>query len=256
MAAQKMADGLKTAQAAMADFGSVTRKVAGNDTMGLFTGAVEKSATTLEKIPVAGKVLGEALKTATRPVVEFAAVTEAFVARGRELQAYNADLAAANAQADVKRLLADIDEAEKLGENLGRLTEAQAQMGTDFREILMPIKELLSEMLAGIAENLSDVTSTLKDVLVPIMQGLADIVRWASRQTKAVYDETIGPVFELIKEFIDWWMGNENKKKAESDMNSMMEAVLGLGNAPPPVAGVPDPNNVQSGERLSVPILG
>lgn len=253
MAAQKMADGLKTAQVAMADFGSATRKVAGNDTMGLFTGVVEKSATTLEKIPIAGKVLSEALKTAAAPVVEFAAVTEAFVARGRELQAYNADLAAANAQADVKRLLADIDEAEKLGESLGRLTEAQAQMGTDFREILMPIKELLSEMLAGIAENLSGVVGIAKDVLVPFMEWVRDTVLELVELVKTIIK--IMPFGQTALDTLEE-LRKQRRDAEESKLNSMMEAVLGLGNAPPPVAGVPDPNNVQSGERLSVPILG
>ncbi len=158
-----VASGAKAAGEAMV-------KLARNDNLGAVIGVANKVAESLGKIPIIGQVWEAEIKAGTAVVGAFADTVQAFVDRGRELSRYNAGLAGSNAMADVKSLLADIREAGELGPGLARLTDAQADLGVAFREIMLPIKKFVVERLAEIMERLADWTGRIADSMDEIME--------------------------------------------------------------------------------------
>src|SRR5262249_40365640 len=130
-------------------------QLAGNDGLGVVTTAADAVADTLEQIPIAGQVYAAEIRAATAVVRAYTQTVDAFVKRGQELRGCSGALAGANAQAEVARMRADIREADRTGESLARLTTAQSRLETLLRDLLLPIKQAVTERLAGITEKLT-----------------------------------------------------------------------------------------------------
>lgn len=142
--------------------GAAAKMLASNDNLGAVTKVADGAAEALGKIPIVGQVFEAGLKLATTVVREFAEVSDAFVRRGRELMAYNPALAQANAAADVRSLTTDVREAQALGPSIARLTDAQSEASTEFRELLLPIKQFIVEVLAGVMQDLVEILRGLR----------------------------------------------------------------------------------------------
>ena len=70
------------------------------------------------------------------------------VGRSRELSGYSGGVAAANAQAEIRKLQADIREAQKIGPELARITKLEADLDITIREALVPVKKVSAEKVA------------------------------------------------------------------------------------------------------------
>jgi len=101
-------------------------------------------------------VFGELIKTAGTLVNVQQRAAQAFIDRGKELSKFSGPLAAANAQADIKRMQADMKEAQVMGKSLARLTEQQNRAEIAFRDAILPIKEAIVRKLTVIAERSAD----------------------------------------------------------------------------------------------------
>jgi hypothetical protein len=105
-------------------------------------------------------VFGELIKTAGTLVNVQQRAAQAFIDRGKELSKFSGPLAAANAQADIKRMQADMKEAQVMGKSLARLTEQQNRAEIAFRDAILPIKEAIVNKLTMIAERIAGFLET------------------------------------------------------------------------------------------------
>ena len=132
--------------------GQVGAGLAKNDLMPAFSGAIDAAAGGLRMLGPVGMAAAAGLQAGAFAVKAFIQTVNAFVERGRELARFDARLAMASGLADVKRLQADIREAQKLGDGMSRLIEAQADAEVAIRELVLPIKQFIVESLADIME--------------------------------------------------------------------------------------------------------
>ncbi len=248
-AAEVGAEALRGFRGAVQQAGDNARKLANNDTLGLVSGAAEGAAASLEKIPVVGKLQAEAIRTATAAVSEFTKTVDAFVERGKELSKYNADLAAANAQADVRRLEQNIAEADRLGKSVSRLTDAESRLDDTFREVMLPIKQLIAEILADLVEPAADIIGIAKPAIVTLLElvkSILDAVRSANPLNRV--RDGISSVRKLV-----------DGESDEGQLNSIMEKFLGAGGAAPalapPAAGRADSPTSGFAQTVSTPIF-
>ncbi len=143
---------------------SLTR-LARNDNLDGLTVAVERTGQALGKIPIVGQVLEAQLGAVATVVRSFSDTVEGFVARGRELASYSPELSAAGARAEVTSTMSDLREASELGDGLSRLTDAQTDFNTELRELLLPIKKALIEILVPIVEKATDAVEIIRNIL-------------------------------------------------------------------------------------------
>lgn len=92
---------------------------------------------------ISGPVKALVIRTLAAPFKEAGDVVQAFADRGRALGMYSGAIAGASANADVSRQLADINEANRMGESYAKLIEQQSRGEMAIREMLLPIKEFL-----------------------------------------------------------------------------------------------------------------
>ena len=135
--------------------------LAGNDHLGMFNSAIDTASETLHEIPIIGKVMAAQMQLFAAPVRAMTVASEAFIKRGEELARYSGPLAGAGARANVRGNMDDQREAQRLGGDIARLTDAWSQSRSDMRDLVLPFKEAVVKVLASIAETLADITSGL-----------------------------------------------------------------------------------------------
>jgi hypothetical protein len=234
--------------------GAEARRVAGNDYLGALADGSEKAAKELEKHGVAGKVAASEIRAATAVVTEFSKTVDAFVRRGRELAAYDARLAAANAQADVRKLESDIAEARALGDSVGRLTESQSRIEANFRELLLPLKELLAEILADVAEGVADITELLT-AFRPLIQAGTQVVKFVEQAAASEVFAVIRLLDSVLNSsWIKKLVGSPQQKDVAA-LNAIMREFLDAGDHLPGGLTVPDPIALDAQNKIGLPLL-
>lgn len=107
----------------------------------------------------AGTVVGAAGMLAAGIGIAIPAVsslTNAFLDRAKELKRFSPDIATASAMNNVNNIMADLKEAQTLGPDMGRMMTASNDIWLEIRNILLPMKKLMVEMLAGVLEKALD----------------------------------------------------------------------------------------------------
>jgi hypothetical protein len=109
-----------------------------------------------ETIPI----IGSAMAAQTRLTQDIAQlpekISQAFLNRAHQIAQYSGPISAAEAMANVRNIKADIREARELGPGMARMVDAQSRIEQDVREILLPIKKFVVEVLAERLELLAD----------------------------------------------------------------------------------------------------
>ncbi len=131
-------------------------KLAQNDVLGAVSSAAEGAAKQLESIPIIGQVWAAEIRAATQAVNAFGQVVSAFVDRGKQLAAYSPALAQAGGRAELRSTLADIREAQDLGDRLAHLTDLQSELDVTVRELVTPIKVAILERIIPILQTMVD----------------------------------------------------------------------------------------------------
>jgi len=155
--------GQVASKAMSGDNSGAVRQVAG--------GMVELS----KEIPIVGEMLGLLGDVGLKAIDAFSSFTRAAIERGKELSAYNANLAGAGAMADVRSMMGDIREADALGPALARMTEAQSKADDNLRKLLEPMKKFLIEKGAIILEKVTNVAGSLLEIKL-ILTSISDII--------------------------------------------------------------------------------
>ncbi len=107
----------------------------------------------IDMLPDGVKKFSQALKDLTNAITD----------RGRELGAYSGPLAQSFAETDVKRMMADVREANYLGQSYSRVNNASADFETKFMDAMNPVKDALANVLAEILERLTKVLDIIND---------------------------------------------------------------------------------------------
>jgi len=140
------------------------------------------------------------LKAATAIVGEFYKVVTAFVERGKQLQGYSADLSMANARASITSTLADIREAQELGPALARLTDAKTDFDLALRELLLPIKKAVVEIMVPILQTMTHMVENVSDqmkLLADIGEIVSDVLLGGKDSNTSLL-EVVQKIFEFI----------------------------------------------------------
>lgn len=130
--------------------GAASQGVASGDNASAVRGAIDSVATIAATMGPAGEVVGATLKALNFAFDQATKTVDAFVERGKELSKYSPELAVSNATADIRKMFADMREAEELGPALAHLTDAQSQVSAELQELLLPIKQVVVEALSGV----------------------------------------------------------------------------------------------------------
>jgi len=146
-----------------------------NNYIGAFEGRLEEVSSVLGKIPLVGNALASGFTALTYPIHGFLDISEDLLARGKQLADYSGPLAASNALAEVRGQLADIHEADVLGPDLARMTDAFSETMTELREMFLPFKEFLARNFADGWEWLLEKVQDLHALLVQIEAGMQDV---------------------------------------------------------------------------------
>lgn len=107
----------------------------------------------LSRLGPYGMAAAAALQAGTSGVKAFTEVVEAFVARGRELSKYNAQLAMSSARADIRQIEANMGEANRIGPQLSKLIDAQSKAEASMQRLLEPIRGFIAEKLTESIDN-------------------------------------------------------------------------------------------------------
>lgn len=193
------------AREGLAQAGKTGEDIAGGDLKSVTSDYVEAVSGFAEKTGLAGVVVGEFIKTEWAAVNALNQVTDAFVKRGKELSKYNGGLAEANAQADVRRLLADIRESEKLGPELARLTKSSSEIEALQTELMLFLKGELVSALLEIVEPIGDIAKSIKPILKEIL-GISGEVKVLAGIVKVTPAVRVLKMINLVIEAIEYWL--------------------------------------------------
>lgn len=230
----------------------IGQAVAGNQGASAASGTLNMASDLIGKInsPLA-KVVSGVVGTFATLIMATKALVDAFVNRGLELAQYSPSISIAESQSDVRRMMADIREAQALGDDYARLIEAQTDVEIEIREILIPIKKFVMEILTPVvkdvaewlksAKELSDATGAGKGfgTFVNMWDSITKAARWDFSGSFASFKKMFGDVDAIKK--------NTTKDDAFTLIDDLLKQVPNVN--PMPVA-VP-----AAGPQLAIPLI-
>ncbi len=167
------------------------------------------------QMPVFGEYLERVGGVAIKTVGALNTLTEAFISRAQEIGGYSPQLATANAMAEVRSLLGDIREADRLGPEMARLVDAESRLSNDLREMLLPVKEF-------IIRNLADFVAWLRDFLLTtkvLIEGIAEVIGGIKTGNEEIAGHGVAVVTNL--EDFARTARMERDRKANEDMKNL-----------------------------------
>jgi hypothetical protein len=205
------------------------------------------------KIPIVGAAFEGILGAATSVTRGFTDMVAAFVDRGKQISGYNAPLAQATAEAEVRDILFDIREANELGTEYARLTSASSEAWTAIKEAMLPIKKFLLEVLASFLETVLPYLQRLPTAVKETGSTLADLLKL---QQDVFSGSPLAGLREFLKKFgasMDRLVDNTEKRGDGTDTIENMLKVLRSGGGE---AGFFPLNGQGGGGGLNIPIVG
>lgn len=225
---------------------SIGEAAARNSGSGVAVGSLNMAADVLPG--VVGKLAGTfaTLISATNMVVD------GFLKRASELSGYSGSIAAAEANADIRRMMADIRESQALGDSYAKLIKSQVDLEMTIRENLLPIKQFLLETLSDVLKVVVEILKSEEaDKVGKVLSflGNAGMAGWniatfdwsGAKQRFAKMDKNL----EDIK--------NNTKKAVEANVNDI--DLLGPALDPRPIDPMPNVRPIVD-PQLIIPLLG
>jgi hypothetical protein len=180
----KLVGSIESVGAAAKSASEEMRRLASNDNLGALTSSVTKAAEGFAALVPGWDLMAASVRSAVGVVTAFRDTVEGFVARGRQLAGLSGPLAGAGARAEVREFMADVREAEELGPGMARLTDVQSELAADLREMLLPIKKFVIEVLADFLEWLRGAVTEIRvaaEVSRFILEQLPNMILVATR---------------------------------------------------------------------------
>lgn len=88
-----------------------------------------------------------------------------FSQRAQEISGYSGPLAVSTAQAEIRRLMFDIREAQGMGGKYAKFVDAQSRLETSFAQAVQPLKEKGLMLLTAVFERLEKHSATFEKIL-------------------------------------------------------------------------------------------
>ena len=88
-----------------------------------------------------------------------------FSQRAQEISGYSGPLAVSTAQAEIRRLMFDIREAQGMGGKYAKFVDAQSRLETSFAQAIQPLKEKGLMLLTAVFERLEKHSALFEDLL-------------------------------------------------------------------------------------------
>jgi hypothetical protein len=154
--------------------------LAKNDFAGFQDGLDQFGQNLVGQVPILGDLANAEVGLIKSIVSIPSKLDAAFLERAKVLGGYSGAIAGAEANADVRSLLADMREADTLGPDLARMVDAQSRLDTSMRELLLPLKQFALEWLAPRleamatgAEVVANLPSILREIADSAVKALA-----------------------------------------------------------------------------------
>lgn len=110
-----------------------------------------------DTIPILGDVAAAQVRLQGAIIEMPEKLTNAFIQRAGQIGQYSPQISMAQAQAQARNTMADLREAQVLGPSMARMIDAQNRQEQAFRELVLPIKKVVVELLADRLELLAKV---------------------------------------------------------------------------------------------------
>lgn len=202
---------------------------AGNERAGMgklgeaAAGAIRAPA---ENIPIVGAMI-KSQNDLTDAIIKMPErLTAAFLKQADKIGPYSGAITSATARADVREIMADVREAQSMGEGYGRLIDAQSRLDNTVREMLLPIKKFIVEVLANRLEAMAtflNVLASASDIFQELLKGmlkvLGDIASASPFQAIADVKDTLKKIADIIE---------KNGKKDDLDLFDQFFADVGM----------------------------
>lgn len=137
--------------------------------------------------------------------------SEALIARGKELKNLDGNLATASAQADQRKLMADLREANRTGESVGNLIDTKSRIETKLQDAMAPIKEglakILNQMLTAIEKSgILEALQVLGELIGTSLSNLSDMMDLR-------FDKIADRILDLPDRIAQAIFGNKDEEK-------------------------------------------
>ena len=217
MVKAKIVSGIQAGGKMLEFGGQVASKAMSGDNSGAVRQVAGGMVELSKEIPIVGEMLGLFGDVGLKAIDAFSSFTRAAIERGKELSAYNADLAGAGAMADVRSMMGDIREAEALGPALARMTEAQSKADDNLRKLLEPMKKFLIEKGAIILEKVVNIAGSLLEIKL-ILSSLNKIIVQVGQDIASGQWENIqNTIRRIVDEFKKAW----RELRGEEELGSL-----------------------------------
>jgi hypothetical protein len=242
MAAQqvekKIDESFERARSVATATGQLGASIASND-MRAVAGEVAQGMSSLAKeVPVVGHVLGQMADTGIAFVDSWNKVIDAFLTRGRELAPYSQSLTEATTTADLRSMMADMREADQLGPSLSRLTDAQSRLVNEFRELVLPIKEVVVNGLAFYLERIVQQLERANEVSIDARASADMMAELRDAAMRGDVNKTNELLRTLPQRLREQWE-NDQRNRDDLGAEKLMNQLLGIRDKLPNVPAQP-----------------
>lgn len=165
------------------------------------------------------------------------AIRTTFVDAQRNAMAYSGEAAQAGAMADVRSTLQDLKEGQAMGESIAKFTSAQSDLENTVRELLLPIKKVVVEMIADGMRLIADTLQGVIDATVASIVVLDTIVILVNDLFGTGKIADIPDLLKKINERINDAIKKANAKDDAADVDPFLDQFLkmDIGGANQPV---------------------
>ncbi len=137
-------------------------------------------------------------------------VTAALEEDARKLSEYSADLAISQAQSDLRRQLAEIDRADRNGQNLAKFNDETSKIGTDIYRGVTAIEGVLLEAIVPFLEFIEPLIKGMSDGVITAADGFQLLEKVAQWDFNGAKDEAI----KVLKDL--WQLGKDAVGEGEN----------------------------------------
>lgn len=208
--------------------GDLLAGIAGNERMmpGQIVGGLKDVlATPLKMLPgPAGAAVGMGSEVVDAILKIPDKLAAAFLKQAEKLAPMSGSIAVAQANADIKTMMADFREAQQMGESYGKLIDAQNKLDLTMREILLPLKRAILDVIVRYIQFSADnaeKTSWVIRAIGSITGGKTILASMLATAGKGVADE----ITKSMQAEVDRLLGRdkENNKDGFREFFRQME---------------------------------
>ena len=213
-------------------FGQIGAEIVANNPAAAMRRAAEGVISWLDEIPIVGKALTGLPKVILAVSDAFSMVRDAFLQNAKKLEQYSGNISAAESLAEVRHMLADLDEAQRTGPKLSQVVTIQSEIEVEFQKAMVPFKEDMLEILVPMMEFAKDNVQLLRQFL--------ETTREQAQPLKDLLGGSLSG-FGILSDFYKWARDNFGNPAddGKDDFNELTAAFQSID--PGAESGVPRP---------------